>query len=144
MSKDDLPFSVVLCDYCGEVAPYVTGREVYPHRRDLYAKRFYQCRPCDAMVGVHPGTDKPLGRLANKELRLAKMAAHAAFDPIWQQGHKKRGSAYGWLADQLGIKSEDCHIGMFDVDMCNRVVTVCECRSVSTVTRSATEIVCSS
>lgn len=122
----DLPFSVVLCDYCGNVAPYVTGRQVYPHRRDLYSKRFYQCKPCDAMVGVHPGTDKPLGRLADKDLRVAKMAAHAAFDPIWQEGHKKRGSAYAWLAEQLGIHVADCHIGMFDIAMCHRVVEVCD------------------
>ena len=29
----------------------------------------YICKPCDAYVGVHKGTDKALGRLANKELR---------------------------------------------------------------------------
>ena len=27
----------------------------------------------------------------------------------------KRGQAYGWLAEQLGIDKSDCHIGMFDV-----------------------------
>jgi hypothetical protein len=115
----------VVCDYCGNGAQLVTGREVYPHRPDLYAKQFYQCKPCDAMVGCHPGTTKALGRLANAELRRAKIYAHAAFDPIWKSGCKKRSSAYAWLADQLGINHQDCHIGMFDVDMCMRVVEVC-------------------
>lgn len=115
----------VSCDYCGKNAPLVTGRQVYPHRPDLYAKKFYKCTPCDAMVGVHPGTIKPLGRLANAELRKAKMAAHAAFDPLWKNGDRKRGSCYAWLADQLGIRHQDCHIGMFDVDMCKRVVEAC-------------------
>lgn len=116
----------VVCDYCGSKAPLVTGRDVYPHRPDLYAKKFYQCRPCDAMVGVHEGTTNALGRLANKELRVAKMAAHSAFDPLWKSGQHKRGKLYGWLANQLGIEKKDCHIGMFDVDMCRRVVEVCK------------------
>lgn len=115
----------VHCDYCGNVVPLVTGREVYPHRPDLYAKKFYRCTPCDALVGCHPGTEKALGRLANPELRKAKMAAHAAFDPLWKSGQHKRGQLYGWLAKQLGIEKKDCHIGMFDVAMCARVVDVC-------------------
>jgi hypothetical protein len=115
----------VICDYCGKDAPLVTGKTIYPNRPDLYAKKFYQCKPCDAMVGCHPGTTKALGRLADANLRKAKMAAHAAFDPIWKSGKKKRGSAYAWLSDQLGINQHDCHIGMFDVVMCQRVVDVC-------------------
>lgn len=53
------------------------------------------------------------------------MEAHAAFDPIWMNGGKSRGSAYAWLADQLGIDTRDCHIGMMDVDMCRQVVEIC-------------------
>lgn len=105
----------------------VSGNVVYPHRRDLGHRQFYLCKPCDAYVGVHVGTTKPLGRLANRELRLAKMAAHAAFDPLWRgQGHKKRKEAYGWLADTLGIEREDCHIGRFDVPLCLKTVDICE------------------
>lgn len=116
----------VLCPYCQRDAAKVTGKQIYPHRPDLYAKTFYECDPCDAYVGCHPGTDTPLGRLADAELREEKMRAHAAFDPIWRSGSKKRGSAYAWLADQLGIDKKECHIGMFDVAMCRRVVEVCK------------------
>jgi hypothetical protein len=35
-------------------------------------------------VGCHKGTTKPLGRLADAELREWKKRAHAAFDPVWQ------------------------------------------------------------
>lgn len=115
----------VICDYCGDAAELVTGRDVYPYRPDLYSKKIYRCVPCNALVGCHEGTETPLGRLANPELRKAKMAAHAAFDPIWKGGHKKRGSAYAWLRDQLGISKDACHIGMFDVAMCNKVITIC-------------------
>jgi hypothetical protein len=116
---------VPVCPYCGEFSKLVDGSVIYPHRPDLFAKKFYQCAPCDAYVGCHDGTTKPLGRLANAALRAAKKRAHAAFDPIWKSGQKKRGSAYAWLADRLGIDKQDCHIGMFDVDQCRRVVEIC-------------------
>jgi len=116
---------VVVCPYCQRDAVKVTGKEIYPHRPDLYAKTFYECDPCDAYVGCHPGTDTPLGRLADPELREAKQRAHATFDPIWKSGRMSRSGAYSWLASQLGIKKSECHIGMFDVEQCRRVVEVC-------------------
>ncbi|MGL6141541.1 MAG: zinc-finger-containing protein, partial [Enterobacterales bacterium] len=69
---------------------------------------------------------KALGRLANAELRKAKSLAHRAFDDIWRDKHMSRSQAYSWLAESLGIEKKDCHIGMFDVDMCMRVVDVSE------------------
>lgn len=66
----------------------------------------------------------PLGRLANAELRSAKSAAHAMFDPLWKSRKMHRGQAYAWLAKQMGLRQEDCHIGMFDVDQCKKVFQV--------------------
>lgn len=121
------------CPYCIHPAPLVSGKAVYPHRCDLWSKKFYHCVPCGAWVGCHPphipgmgggqgdGT-VPLGRLANAELRAAKQAAHAAFDPLWKHGPLKRREAYAWLAQQLGIRASECHIGQFDVDQCRAVV----------------------
>lgn len=77
------------------------------------------------------GTDAPLGPLANAELRDWKRRAHAAFDPIWRvHSHNKkkkaqaRLAAYAALAKELGIPAQDCHIGMFSVDLCRRTVQV--------------------
>lgn len=117
----------VVCPYCDRPAKLVTGTVIYPHRPDLFEKWFWLCRADNAWVGCHPanrGNDgtKPLGRLANAELRKAKQAAHAAFDPLWRSGAMKRRSAYAWLADALGISKENCHIGMFDVEGCKAVV----------------------
>lgn len=127
----------VTCDYCERPARLTTGREVYPHRPDLFSKRFYKCTPCGAWVGCHDGTHTPLGRLANAELRKAKMEAHDAFDPFWRSEAKRQGlsrgkarrRAYKWLAEQLGIEPQLCHIGMFDVETCQRVVEVCRSRN---------------
>lgn len=124
------------CPYCNGYAHLVTGATVYPHRWDLRALLFWQCKPCKAFVGCHKrgapvdvvisdGTI-PLGRLANAELRRAKSEAHAAFDPMWKEKGSKlsRREAYRHLANALGITPEECHIGMFDEEMCKRVVEI--------------------
>ena len=113
------------CPYCNHPAPLVSGDAIYPHRPDLYVKKFYLCKPCKAYVGCHQGTENPLGRLADADLRRAKVAAHAAFDPIWKEGTMSRSAAYAWLAAKLGVKPRDCHIGMFDVSTCEAVIRVC-------------------
>ena len=121
------------CPYCQAPATLTTGAIIYPHIRDLADKPIWACMPCKAWVGCHPGTQMPLGRLADAELRTAKQAAHNAFDPLWKgkirrDGCSKRnarGAGYAWLAKQLGIPGEDCHIGMFDVETCRRVAEIC-------------------
>jgi hypothetical protein len=118
------------CPYCNNEAWLVGGNVIYPHRPDLFNKRFWLCAPCNAYVGCHPGTEKPLGRLANSELRQAKQKAHIAFDALWKRttplGTFDRKGAYTWLARQLGIPRADCHIGQMDVEQCQRVVEVCQ------------------
>ena len=116
----------IVCDYCNNPAVLVDSKVVYGRSYGM----IYLCQPCDAYVGTHKASGKPLGRLATAELRKAKIAAHAAFDPLWKGKVKRdgcskgkaRGMGYKWLADQLGIKANDCHIGMFDVETCRRVV----------------------
>lgn len=114
-----------LCDYCNGETALVTGAVIYPRRPDLATLRFYLCRPCDAYVGCHPTTSKPLGRLANKSLRILKMKAHAAFDPIWKQGGVTRKVAYDWLSRAMGIDSKITHIGMFNEKDCEKVIELC-------------------
>lgn len=119
----------VYCPYCSKEAVYVDSVEVYGKSYGM----IYLCRPCKAWVGVHKGTNKPLGRLADDKLRKAKIEAHFYFDYLWKkkmkQGFSKniaRPEAYKWLAKQLGIEAKKCHIGMFDVDKCNEVINICK------------------
>lgn len=114
-----------VCHYCGKLSVLATGKDIYPHRKDLYSLTFFQCKSCDSYVGTHKGTNNiPLGRLANAELRKAKSYAHIHFDQLWKSKKMKRGDAYKWLADSLGIIADDCHIGMFDVETCKRVAFI--------------------
>ena len=115
----------MICPYCNSHPKLVNGEAIYPYREDLHKKYFWLCFECNAYVGCHPGGKKPLGRLANAELRGYKSAAHAAFDPSWKDRWMSRSDAYKWLSERLGIKKEDCHIGMFDIDMCKKVIEVC-------------------
>lgn len=112
----------ITCDYCGRDAVLTPTREIYNGRDFGWA---WRCLPCGAWVGCHKGTKKPLGRLANSELREWKKNAHAAFDPLWQEVGMSRPGAYSWLASRLGIESSQCHIGMFNVETCKQVVTLC-------------------
>lgn len=114
----------VLCDYCGKPTRFVDDSIVYGRSFGM----IYYCRECRAWVGVHRGTDQPLGRLADAELRKYKKAAHAAFDPIWRRTQMTRKAAYKWLAAQLGIPEQETHIGMFDVAQCKQAIAVCKKR----------------
>ncbi len=88
---------------------------------------FYGCERypgCGATHGAHKANGEPLGKPANKETKLARMAAPAAFDPVWKEHGAPRGAAYGWLAGRLGIPTERCHVGEFDKETCGRVSAI--------------------
>jgi hypothetical protein len=112
------------CPYCDRAAKVVTGNVIYPHRIDLRGRLFYLCAPCDAYVGTHRGTKKPLGRLANKSLRGLRGQVHAAFDPLWRSQQMTRTQAYEWLSSAMGISPANCHVGMFDEDQCRAALAV--------------------
>jgi len=110
---------------CGGTAWY------YPSSDHVYGGRdfgpLYECPECLARVGVHkqgkkPWT-KPLGTPAGASLRRWRNEAHRHFDALWVgKGGGARRRAYSELSEALGIETKDCHIGMFDVDMCKDVI----------------------
>ncbi len=115
----------LICPYCGAHAVLVEGHEVYPQRPDLYDKRFWACLPCEAWVGCHPNTTKPLGQLADDVLRMWRQRAHRAFDPLWKTHGWGRSSAYRWLAEMLGVPGQKCHMGTFNMGQCKAVIKAC-------------------
>ena len=119
----------VICRYCHQKTEYVSSAVVYGGRD--YGM-IYLCGACNAWVGVHKGTDNPLGNVANQELREWRKKAHAAFDPLWRRRMKNgknkfraRNGGYSWLAKALGVPRAECHIAMMDVELCKRVVEIC-------------------
>lgn len=122
----------VVCP-CGETCRRATGAEVYPRRPELSSERLYVCPACGARVGCHRGTWAPKGFPASEALRRARKAAHAVFDPLWEEKMRRhrvskaaaRKLAYRWLSEQTGIPFKDCHIGMMNEAQCASVVKVC-------------------
>lgn len=66
-----------------------------------------------------------MGRMANKKLRVLKIQAHRAFNPLYESGEMTRDQAYRWLAFALMIPRKECHIGQFDERLCERTITQC-------------------
>jgi hypothetical protein len=108
----------VFCQYCTKKAEFVDSSEVYSRSYGM----IYLCRSCGAYVGVHRGTNIPLGTLANAELRKLRNIAHSKFDPHWMSGNLKRKEAYAQMAEKLNVLPEVCHIAMFDEARCKEVI----------------------
>ena len=118
------------CMECGAAAVLTDGREVYPHRPDLYTKPLWACRPCKASCGCHPGGYEPLGFPAGKATRQARMRLHEdRLDPIWKGrkgAKKKRGQVYRLLSARMGLPPERTHTGMFSIEQCREAWRVLE------------------
>ena len=84
----------------------------------------YFCQDCGAYVGVHRGTRKPLGTLADAKTRKARQDAHTVFDSLWTGKNMRRKDAYAWLAEQMDMDVDDCHIGAFDFKQCEQVIRI--------------------
>lgn len=100
------------CPYCGAEILLKPSAIVYGRDYGL----IYICSSypsCDAFVGVHQGTKRAKGTLANAELRLLRKQCHAAFDAFWRKKNWGRGKAYKWLSKTMGISRTEAHIGMF-------------------------------
>ena len=68
--------------------------------------------------------------MAGPELRAKRKQVHDVFDRLWirkrigrRAGH--RADAYRWLAAQLGLTEDECHIGRFDMETCERAIEAC-------------------
>lgn len=79
-------------------------------------------------MGCHPGTDTPLGHMADKATRQARKRAHDVFDALWKpmgsEASRYRAAAYAWLADELG--EDDPHMGDMDRATALQVVDLCQ------------------
>lgn len=95
--------TIIECIQCNKTQDcnLVTGKEIYPHRSDLYSKKFYQCPECKGYVGTHPD-GRPLGCIVSKEIKNARIKIHSILDPLWKQGHMKRGQVYAYIKHRLG------------------------------------------
>lgn len=95
----------IFCVECDEIvqAPRMFGVSIYPHRKDLYSKMFYQCPRCGNYVGSHRD-GRPLGTIPTPELRRLRNEVHRIIDEYWlpAKDRKKRKELYADLSRFLG------------------------------------------
>lgn len=97
---------IFCCNCSDEVeARLTTGKEIYPHRRDLYKKNIWKCDQCGGYVGCHDKSNeptKPLGVIPNEEIKKARIHLHSLIDPPWRNKKVKRGKIYAMISKELG------------------------------------------
>lgn len=110
------------CRYCGSSVVFTSNAEIYG--KEYGNGKCYLCRNCKAFVGVHTGTNIPLGTLANDELRKARKQAHNLFDKLWKEPTRimTRFNAYKWLSKKMNLKQSDTHIALFEIEQCKTVI----------------------
>lgn len=118
---------MINCPYCQKPAKWVENKEIYGRNYGRSYMAWY-CRPCDAYVGCHNNTKKPLGRMADRELREWRKKAKNKFIEVKLNGNwknkKLKSKAYLWLKDRLG---KEFHFGDSTIDECKSVYElVCE------------------
>jgi len=125
----DIDLEDIICPYCGKVAVMMSGRELYGDSSSYTTKNYWVCRDCDAHVGCHLRNDEyglegnePLGKMANRRLRMARIKVHIMFDPLWKVAGWNRTDSYMWLAKRLGIPGDECHIGNFNLKTCAKAI----------------------
>ena len=101
--------SLKMCRYCGGPIRLVPAERVFgasTERLGQANEMLYQCQNCNARVGCHKGTTRPLGDVANETLRLKRMETHWVFDEMWRQRRWSRTQAYKWLAKEMELSIE--------------------------------------
>ena len=91
--------SAMRCQYCGGTVVLRSADGIY-HENHSHTM-LYVCSNyprCDAYVRTHPGTNIPVGTLANRELRTLRNQAHHYFDQLYLSGLMSKQDAYLWLA----------------------------------------------
>lgn len=110
------------CPYCNKEALWVSNEMVYGKR---YGKSYmcYYCPKDGAYVGCHENSKRPLGTMANRELRQWRMKAHARIDPYWRSKHPlmSRKELYQKLYKIFG---KEIHVGESDIEMCKQIINV--------------------
>ena len=107
--------------------PLLRWEDHQVHDPRLYPKGrepIYLCVNCNAYVGCYPD-GRPMGKVANTVLRLKRQETHRIFDQFWKKQGWSRSAAYRWLARSLNIPEQDAHIGLMEMDECERVIRLC-------------------
>ncbi|MBE7723986.1 MAG: hypothetical protein E7244_05935 [Enterocloster citroniae] len=126
--KDNTP-KPPICPYCGRRSVLRPAEYVYGDHTISAGSLLYVCSAypeCRAYVGVHEGSRRPKGTLADSELRNKRIRAHRAMDALVRAGCMNRDGVYIWLSSRLNLPYEETHIGYFSDYLCEQTIWECE------------------
>jgi len=112
------------CPYCKKTAQKVSGRIIYPRRKDLHDRLFFYCAKCNAYVGTHKNSGEPMGTMADGYLRNCRHSTHVFLDRLWMPNTRARTKVYHGLARDMRLPVHKCHIAMFDDNQCKKAIEV--------------------
>lgn len=116
------------CPYCGAPAVCRPASTVYGNTLRQKGSYLYLCSrwpACDSYVTAHKRDRRPMGTLANGELRHKRILAHRALEKLRRERRMDRWAVYVWLQGKLKLEPEQAHIGMFSEQMCGQVISLC-------------------
>ena len=114
------------CPYCGRTAVLKPASFVYGDK--ALEEHVYVCPgypACNSYVGVHRGTLKPKGTLANGDLRNLRIHTHKLFSQFWENGIMTKKQAYRWIQYKFALTENQAHIGNFSEYMCGQLMDEC-------------------
>ncbi|WP_369797285.1 zinc-finger-containing protein [Enterobacter sp. BIDMC 29] len=72
---------MVICSYCNNNALLAKGSQIYFKPNYFKDNKYYWiCRACEAWVGCHKNSGRPMGTPAKCNLRELRKKAHLKFD----------------------------------------------------------------
>lgn len=97
------------------------GRELYPLLPREHDRPYWVCRWCQAWVGCHEGSIKPMGYPADRPTRMARMMLHTRrLDPLWRDHGYTRNEIYFRLQQGMKLKPRQAHVGKFTREQCQQ------------------------
>ena len=118
---------VTQCPYCGGKVTFRSADGIYTENK--FNTMLYVCSNyprCDSYVRAIPGTDIPVGSMANPKLRRLRLDAHRALSDIVKTGIMTDKESYEWLQRLLQLSKDDAHIGCLNEFTCKQVIAECE------------------
>ena len=114
------------------ICPYCNGKSEIRSLRDVTGSEnamgyVFVCRhypACDSYVKMNEQTGKPLGTMANKQLRSLRIEAHRQLYRLYADGSMSRNEAYEWMASVMNIPRQEAHIGLFQEYYCRKVIAL--------------------
>ena len=92
-------------------------------RQMTYLYPAHSARSCHAFCD---GCCRPVGTLANGDLRHKRILAHHALHSAQAQLGMSRDQSYCWLQTQMGLPGDQVHIAKCGDYRCEQIIRICE------------------